>query len=76
MGDATRAKIRLAERFGSWPFAGGPAQATAAQVILLAEALRQEEPEPTEGKAQLQQQPKVSRAVMEELARKHGSTGA
>jgi len=43
---------------------------------LLAEALRQEEAEPTEGKAMLKQQPKVNRAVMEELARKHNSTGA
>ena len=44
VGSATRAKIRLAERFGAWPLAGGPGALTAAQAMVLAAALAKTPP--------------------------------
>lgn len=41
MGPATRAKLILCERYGVWPLVHTPGQVTAAQVGVLAEALRE-----------------------------------
>ena len=78
MGPATKVKLRLAERFGEWPLAAPAHAMTAAQAILLAEALAPEKaPEkPAAGKgkkgkaAGKMNQPRVSRKVLEELARR------
>lgn len=75
-------KLRLAERFGQWPLPTPAHSLTAAQAILLAEALAPDKPtQPAarpapKGKkgrkpsASPMSQPRVSRKVLEELARR------
>jgi hypothetical protein len=45
LGSATRLQIRLAERFQRWPLGNGPERMTAAQALLLVEALRDDPPD-------------------------------
>lgn len=82
MGAATKVKIRLAERFGAWPLLTPAHAMTAAQAILLAEALAPEKAErppaapAAKGKRKpaarqtAAMPPRVSRKVLEELARR------
>lgn len=80
-------KLRLAERFGVWPLVTPAHALTAAQAILLAEALapdkKPETPAPApRGKGKHKSkpaagpmpQPRVSRKVLEELARRDDPT--
>ena len=57
-----------------WPLATSPYQLTAAQAMILAESLRNSKGDPsikpTRG---VRNQPRVSRAVLEELARQNNS---
>lgn len=64
--------MRLAERFSQAPFPGNMGDYSAAQIMVIISALR--EPEKPSGKAKgLKEQPKVSRSVLLELARKHNA---
>jgi hypothetical protein len=64
--------VRLAERFHQAPFAGEMGDYSAAQIMVIISALH--EPEKPSGKPKgLKDQPKVSRSVMLELARKHNT---
>jgi len=76
LGHATRAKLILAERYHVWPLAQPPDRLTAAQVGVLAEALRADTvPVDAEGHAtktdtaRKRLGPRVSRAKLLELAR-------
>lgn len=76
LGGLTRAKFRLAERFQASPFPGGFATITAAQVALLAAALRDDPPpDPNEDGAPkqkaLKEQPRLTREAMLAVARAH-----
>lgn len=67
-----KAQIRLCERFHESPVAGGLAGATAAQLMLVIAALR-EDPPPAPRKAtrSLKSQPRVDRSTLMALARQN-----
>ena len=71
-GGLTQAKIKLAERLGQSPFPAGFGDLSAAQVMVLAAALREEAPAPAAGTPPKRDRPQpLSRAAMLALARQH-----
>lgn len=69
--------MKLAERFGMWPVSTPAHALTAAQAILLAEALAPERKAESEvdeklGKPKSKKQPKVPKSVVRALANKGG----
>lgn len=64
--------MRLAERFHQAPFAGEMGDYSAAQIMVIISALHESE-KPSGKPKSLKEQPKVSRSVLLELARKHNA---
>ena len=81
MGEATRAKARLAERYGQWPWPFPAATMTAAQLQVAAAATKDEKARQpalagkdgkpsSPSRQQLRRQPRVPKSVLAELDKK------